>query len=191
MTIVVEEPEPSYKSEYGITVMVGGEELDLVDNGTETCGVMQAQKLTVTVPAGTTEVTFLNITDTVVYGQMYIYSGAHDWTEYASNVTEATINLEECGTSFCISDSANNWYHVTIVVEEPESEYELGDVNMDGVIDTQDANLVVSYYYGSEELTEEQLALADVDGNGIIDTQDANLIVSYYYGTIDAFPVEG
>ena len=187
-----EEPvEPEYKSEYGITVMVGGEELDLVDNGTETCGVMQAQKLTVTVPAGTTEVTFLNITDTVVYGQMYIYSGAHDWTEYASNVTEATINLEECGTSFCISDSANNWYHVTIVVEEPESEYELGDVNMDGVIDTQDANLVVSYYYGSEELTEEQLALADVDGNGIIDTQDANLIVSYYYGTIDAFPVEG
>ena len=117
-----EEPvEPEYKSEYGITVMVGDEEMDLVDNGTETCGVMQAQKLNVTVPAGTTEVTFLNITDTVVYGQMYIYSGAHDWTEYASNVTEATINLEECGTSFCISDSANNWYHVTIVLPHEHS----------------------------------------------------------------------
>ena len=46
-----------YKSEYGITVMVGGEELDLVDNGTETCGVMQAQKLTVTVPAGSDDKT--------------------------------------------------------------------------------------------------------------------------------------
>ena len=67
----------------------------------------------------------------------------------------------------------------------------LGDVNMDGVIDTQDANLLLSAYYGSEELTEEQLALADVDGNGVIDTQDANLIVSYYYGTIDTFPAEG
>ena len=116
-------PEPSYKSEYGITVLVGGEEMDLVANGTEPCGTMEATKLNVTVPAGTTEVTFLNITDEVLWSQMYVYSGAHDWTEYASNVTEATINLEECGTSFCISDSANNWYHVNIIVEEPPHEH--------------------------------------------------------------------
>ncbi|MBQ7345578.1 MAG: hypothetical protein IJW45_05905 [Oscillospiraceae bacterium] len=115
--------DPEYKSEYGITVFVGDEEMDLVDNGTETCGTMQAQKLNVTVPAGTTEVTFLNITDEVVYGQMYVYNGSHNWEEFAGNVTEATIDLEECGTSFCVSDSANKWYHVTIVVEEPPHEH--------------------------------------------------------------------
>ena len=115
--------KPEYKSEYGITVLVGDEEMDLVDNGTEPCGTLEARKLNVTVPAGTTEVTFLNITDTVVYGQMYVYNGSHNWEEFASNVTEATINLEECGTSFCVSDSANNWYHVTIIVEEPPHEH--------------------------------------------------------------------
>ena len=77
-----------------------------------------------------------------------------------------------------------------LTIGEEEADLLIGDVNMDGTIDTQDANLVVSYYYGSEELTEQQLKLADVDGNGTIDTQDANLIVSYYYGTIDTFPAE-
>ena len=123
INFTIAEPEPEYKSEYGITVTVDGVEMDLVEGGSENCGVMQATKLTVTVPVGTTEVTFLNITDEVMWSQMYIYSGAHNWTEYASNVTEATINLAECGTSFCISDSANNWYHVTIVVEQPPHEH--------------------------------------------------------------------
>ena len=77
-----------------------------------------------------------------------------------------------------------------LTIGEEDADLLIGDVNMDGTIDTQDANLVVSYYYGSEELTVQQLKLADVDGNGTIDTQDANLIVSYYYGTIDAFPAE-
>ncbi|MBE6039207.1 MAG: hypothetical protein E7218_08475, partial [Anaerofustis stercorihominis] len=136
----------TYKSEYGITVMVGDAEMDLVADGTETCGVMQAQKLKVTVPAGTTEVTFKNITDTVMWGQMYVYNGAHNWEEFASNVKEATLSLAECGTSFCVSDSANNWYHVNITVAEPvpeeptyKSEYGItvmvGDAEMDLVAD--------------------------------------------------------
>ena len=69
--------------------------------------------------------------------------------------------------------------------------YALGDVNKDGVIDVKDANLIVSCFYGSEDLTDEQLKLADVNGDGVIDTKDANLIVSYFYGTIENFPTEG
>ncbi len=187
MLLTVEESVPEYKSEYGITVMAGGEEMELVVNGKEACGVMEATKLNVTVPAGTTEVKFVNITDAVVYGQMYVYSGAHDWTEYASNVTEATINLEECGTSFCIGDSANNWYHVNIIVEIPVV---YGDVNGDGNIDIKDANLIVSYFYENATLTDEQKVAADVNGDGEIDIKDANLIVSYFYENITSFPVE-
>lgn len=135
-TVFAADTGTNYKSQYGITVLVDGSEMDLVADGTETCGVMQAQKLNVTVPAGTTEVTFKNITDEVLWGQMYIYSGAHDWTEYASNVTEATISLAECGTSFCVSDSANAWYHVNITVaeeeEEPANKYTIDVSGFDG-----------------------------------------------------------
>ena len=77
---------------------------------------------------------------------------------------------------------------LTIGADTPEQL--TGDVNMDGTIDPRDANLVVSCYYGSAVLSEEQMALADVDGSGEIDVQDANLIVSYHYGTIDSFTAE-
>ena len=63
----------------------------------------------------------------------------------------------------------------------------LGDVNEDGEIDTQDAGLIISYYYGNIELTEQQMTVADVNGDGEIDTQDAGLIISYYYGNISQF----
>ena len=66
----------------------------------------------------------------------------------------------------------------------------LGDVNGDGEIDIFDANLIVGYYNGTAELTEEQLRAADVNGDGEIDIFDANLVVSFYNGTIDKFPAE-
>ena len=72
----------------------------------------------------------------------------------------------------------------------PPVEIKAGDVNLDGYIDTQDAGLVISYYYETlaEDMTAEQKAQADVNGDGEIDTNDAGLIVSYYYGTIEEFP---
>ena len=121
VNITVEEPAPSYKSSYGITVMVGDEEMDLVANGTETCGMLTATKLNLTVPADTTEVTFLNIAKTGS-ASLYVYNGAHNWEEFGRDAKSVTVNLAERGTSFCVSDSANAWYHVNITVEEPEIE---------------------------------------------------------------------
>ena len=65
-----------------------------------------------------------------------------------------------------------------------------GDLNDDGEIDLLDANLIVSYYNGTVDLTEEQLLAADLNGNGEIDLLAANLIVACYNGTIDSFPIE-
>ena len=73
--------------------------------------------------------------------------------------------------------------------EEPV-EIKAGDVNLDGYIDLQDAELIISHYYETAELTAEQRAQADVNGDGEIDTDDAGLIVSYYYEDIKEFPVE-
>ena len=119
--------------------------------------------------------------------------GNDDGTRTVTIPIEKFLLTDGSGNGIALEDT--NWNPVNLFTfsyaeADEEDDVLLGDVNMDGVIDTQDANLIVSYYYGSEELTEEQLKLADVDGNGIVDTQDANLIVSYYYGTIDAFPAE-
>ena len=89
-------------------------------------------------------------------------------------------------------DSINLFYMVYTpdTVEEPESDIVYGDVNGDGEIDLLDANLAVSFYNGTVDLTDEQISAADVNGDGEIDLLDANLIVSFYNGTLDAFPVE-
>ena len=76
---------------------------------------------------------------------------------------------------------------VNIGEEEPPVVIVTGDVDQNGTIDTNDAGLVVSYYYGNLELTSEQKALADVNGDGVIDTDDAGLIVSYYHGSVTQF----
>lgn len=62
-----------------------------------------------------------------------------------------------------------------------------GDVNLDGQINTCDANLVVSFFYGNLELTQEQISAADVNGDGEVNIKDSNLIVSCFYGNILEF----
>ena len=63
----------------------------------------------------------------------------------------------------------------------------LGDVDGNGEVDTLDAGLIISYYYGDVEFTTEELFAADVNGDGEIDTDDAGLIVSYYHGSVTQF----
>ena len=67
----------------------------------------------------------------------------------------------------------------------------LGDVNLDAQIDQEDVDLIVSWFYGKIELTEEQVAVADVNGDGEADIRDANLLVSFFCGTIHDFTANG
>ena len=60
----------------------------------------------------------------------------------------------------------------------------MGDVNMDGVIDINDAILITDYDAGLEILTEKQLSLADVNGDDIVDAGDAVKINFYIAGLI-------
>ena len=162
------EPTPEYKSEYGITVMVGDEEMDLVANGTETCGMLTATKLNLTVPADTTEVTFLNIAKTGS-ASLYVYNGKHNWEEFGRDAKSVTVNLAERGTSFCVSDSANAWYHVNITVEEPEIE-----PNPITEIEVSHPNLVTDETTGAMSMamvtgTSEQIDVSTVLENAELD----------------------
>ena len=58
-----------------------------------------------------------------------------------------------------------------------KSLHEMGDLNMDGKVDSGDAILLLRYNAGLETLTNEQKLLADVNSNGRIDASDASEIL--------------
>lgn len=136
----------------------------------------------------------------------YANGKTRDITEYVTYSTEAlttdnpvvTISFayvmyhnEENGTAMTAGvATATPMTTLELTVGAEESKAALGDVNMDGEINVMDAELLIAYYYGSTELTEEQLNVSDVNGDDRIDIRDANLIVSYCYGSISSFPVE-
>lgn len=67
------------------------------------------------------------------------------------------------------------------------SEYKMGDVNMDGAVNTRDVVLVKQSIVGMTELTDEQKAYADVydDGTNTINTRDVVLILQYIVGVVE------
>lgn len=65
-----------------------------------------------------------------------------------------------------------------------------GDVNLDHIVNVNDATLVQEYIVELVTLEPHQLVAADVDGNGNIDIKDVNYINRYINQIIDTFPVE-
>ncbi len=61
-------------------------------------------------------------------------------------------------------------------------EYEMGDVNMDGVIDSTDALLLLRHALEIIVLDEDAAALADMNGDEIIDTVDALIVLRIALG---------
>lgn len=69
------------------------------------------------------------------------------------------------------------FYEKTVYGHENESDYEKGDVNRNGTLDTGDATMILRYSVGLEELDDEQLELANVNGNDVVGADDATLIL--------------
>ena len=57
--------------------------------------------------------------------------------------------------------------------------YLIGDVNLDGVINASDANLLLRYCNGSVGGTALALCLADCNRDGAVDTNDVLAILDY------------
>lgn len=55
-------------------------------------------------------------------------------------------------------------------------EYEIGDVDMNGIVNVSDATLVQYYASSIKELSVYQLSLADVNGDGVVNVLDATQI---------------
>lgn len=63
----------------------------------------------------------------------------------------------------------------------------LGDVDFNGVVDSQDASLVLRFDAEYEELSEGQKAAGDVNGDGSSDSSDASGILQYAAEKIESF----
>ena len=62
------------------------------------------------------------------------------------------------------------------------SEYQLGDVNMDGIVNQKDAALILNSVAQLETLTTEQKKLADINGDNIISANDSGIIMQMLGG---------
>ena len=93
-------------------------------------------------------------------------------------------NAEDGSAMTAGVESSTPMTTLTVSIGQEEPDVQLGDVNGDGWVDTEDAGMVIDYYYGIRELAEEQLLSADVNKDGWIDTEDAGKIIDYYYGII-------
>lgn len=74
-------------------------------------------------------------------------------------------------------------------MEDPEKEQEevdngqngiLGDVNRDGMINTQDAVMLTKLYLAGDPDGQLVPSICDMNGDGVVNTADAVAIVNYY-----------
>ena len=64
----------------------------------------------------------------------------------------------------------------------------LGDANCDGLVDSDDAAMILKYDVSMVDETFLDLAVADVNGDGVVDSDDASLILKYDVGLIEELP---
>ena len=53
----------------------------------------------------------------------------------------------------------------------------MGDVDGQNGVTRADAQLIMYYYFGTEQLTSEQLARADVNHDNVVDALDAAMVL--------------
>lgn len=94
-------------------------------------------------------------------------------TSIASNAFRNCPNL----TLYVYKDSyAQQYAEENNINFEIIPEYEIGDVDLNGIVNVSDATLVQYYASSIKELSDYQLSLADVNGDGVVNVLDATQI---------------
>ena len=81
-------------------------------------------------------------------------------------------------------------YELLEAAEQLLSAIKLGDVDLDGDVDVNDALLALQAAVGKQTLSETAQKAADVDGVEGISVSDALLILQKAVGKISGFPVQ-
>jgi hypothetical protein len=139
--------------------------------------------------------------------------------EFAPDVTDYTVTVSHDVEKLTVTATAND-ANATVVIENPDLEVGenvvtitvtaengdvlvytitvvreearlLGDVNGDGMVDVEDAMLVLQYDALLIEEGDLDTIAADVNGDGAVDVEDAMLILQFDAMLIDKFPAQG
>ncbi|MBR5683130.1 MAG: leucine-rich repeat protein [Ruminococcus sp.] len=124
------------------------------------------------------ECSFYDSSDTIC--NKIIYPGEHEDKETV--VYNGTIYGYDGSTAETFAKGAG--YKFVSLGKAP-SDYELGDINVNGIVDAVDASMVLAYYAKISTNSDGgfnagQQVAADVNRDGIIDAVDASKILSYY-----------
>lgn len=128
-------------------------------------------------PADTFSVTFVNYDDTLI--AVYETLPGEDAIAPSDPVHPDGYEFIGWDTDFT---NVQSDLTVKALFNEIESPYDIGDVNMDNVVNTGDAALVLRYAVELATLSDEQLTLADYNADGKVDTGDAAGILRFAVG---------
>lgn len=69
-------------------------------------------------------------------------------------------------------------YKITLMKVDPDvSDYELGDMNMDGQVTQADHDLMKAFLEGTQTITDKQFKLGDMNSDGVINSGDSLLLL--------------
>lgn len=107
------------------------------------------------------------------------------------NITITFINYD-----FNQSANAGKSLSATLMIQKPELEYALGDINGDGVLNGKDITRFRKYFSGEEKLNKYQLLAADLNQDGVINDIDFDILkpatinnVTLPYQNTDAYNI--
>lgn len=112
-----------------------------------------------------------------VTAKVWNYAPVTEPTEPETTVTEVTEPTETTEPTEAAQPT-----------EPTEPDYARGDVNLDRVVDINDATDIQLYLVNKKTLTEQQLKLADTGGDGDVNIRDVTYIQLYKVGKITEFP---
>jgi hypothetical protein len=107
----------------------------------------------------------------------------------------AFLNAFISGEAAGLPTDAGHTYIKDQILNALNDKYLLGDVNMDGYVDSLDTNILYRYANDDETLgalSAAQLLLGDVNMDGMVDSLDTNILYRYAYedASLNWVPVE-
>ena len=113
-----------------------------------------------------------------VSGNTYSFSTVSTGTYTVK--AKATVDGKELNGSADVTVEADSISNVHVILQK----WQKGDVDMNGKIDINDANIMKQYLAGNTTLSPEQLALFDVTGDNKVDVNDPNQVLQWLAGNI-------
>ena len=133
---------------------------------------------------GTFNVSNIGVTDSLK--RTYIeYSNASP-TNKEGNLGYVTLKTTSTIPSFSVTLVKNDRGNTLVTSTVKVNRVLMGDVNLDGIVDVKDVELLNKACMGTASLNKSQLRAADVDGNNQFDSTDSLNILKYVQGIKDS-----